>query len=342
MDNQYAPYGRIDDQPSTPMSKGTRNEILKVSGVLGLCLIVFYLLGEGMGKGASYLVSNGLIPYNYTIAQVIQILYTILTIFIPFALGALVIKKIQKRDTLIPFEKPKSGILFVEALGIGCLAIVVANFLTAGMVAIFSGFGVTFDNYKPESPTTASQFFWILLSNAVVPALVEEFALRGVVLNALRKYGDAFAVFFSGLVFGIMHGNGNQAPFAFILGSVLAMLVIMTGSLWTSITVHLINNIYSVVMTAFLATGGELKASMVIVSLNILASIYGLISLVYLFGMHGGREGIRARYMPGGPSVLGIREYRQKAWLYTLISPTMLIAFVIMIVEISKTVHFTG
>ena len=342
MDNQYAPYGRIDDLNSTPMAKGTRNEILLVSGIIGLCLIVFHYLGLWMGKGTLYLIETGAIPYNYTMVQIIQIVYTLATILLPFAIGAWFIKRVQKRNELVPLAFPKSGILFVEAVGIGCMAIVVANFITAGYVAIMNGFGFSFDNYKPESPTGLSETLWILLSNAFVPALVEEYVLRGVILQSLRKYGDAFAVFASALIFGVMHGNATQAPFAFILGAVLAMLVIMTGSLWTSITVHLINNTYSVMMTTVLNTDGELTASMAIVSLNILGLIYGAVALIYLFGLHNGKAAFMSRYMPGGPSPVGIRSYRRKAWLYTLISPTMLIAFVIMIVDVLKTVHYTG
>ena len=342
MDNNNAPYGRIDDLTTTPMERSTRKEILLVSGVLGLCILVFYFLGEAMGKGVLYLVKNGYLDYTYTMMQVIQILYTIVTILVPFGIGALVIKKIQKRSELLPLNKPESGVLFIEALGIGCMAIVVANVVTAGFIAILNGFGITFDNYKPEMPENGSQMAWILLSNAIVPALVEEYALRGVILQSLRKYGDWFAVFASALIFGIMHGNATQAPFAFILGAVLALLVIMSGSLWTSIAIHLINNTYSVFMTTTLDTSGAQTTSMLVVCLNILALVYGAVSLIYFLGLHNGKTKYRSLYRPGGPSKYGIREYRQRAWLYTVISPPMLVALVVLLVDVFKTIHVGG
>lgn len=342
MEYQNAPYGRIDDLTTTPMEKSTKKEILLVSGILGLCILVFHFLGEGMGKLVLSLVNDGYIDYTYTMVQVIQILYTILTILVPFGIGAFFIKKIQKREQLLPLNKPSSGVVFVEALGIGCMAIVVANVLTAGFIAIMNGFGISFDSYKPESPESTSQMFWILLSNAFVPALVEEYALRGVILQSLRKYGDAFAVFASALVFAFMHGNMTQAPFAFILGAVLAMLVILTGSLWTSIAIHLINNTYSVLMTTSLDSGGEMLTSMIIVSLNILAVIYGMVACVYLFGLHNGKDRLAARYRPGGPSKYGVATYRRQAWLYTLLSPPMLAAMVVLLVDVFRSVHFDG
>lgn len=352
MANQNAPYGRVntvyDDVgnsgqlPVTPMPKETKKEILIVSGILGISILLFHFLSEWSGVMVVKLVNSGAIPYTFTMQQVIQILYTLLTILVPFAIGAYFVRKVQKRSTLLLLEKPKSGILFVEALGIGCLAIVVANVMTAALIQFVEGYGIVFDSYKPESPENGYQLAWMLLSNAIVPALVEEFALRGVMLQSLRKYGDAFAVFASAILFGIMHGNMTQAPFAFILGAVLAILVIMTGSLWTSMAIHLINNTYSVLMNTLFDKGDDLLTSMVTVSVYTLAMMYGAIALIYLFGLHRGKEGLKARYQPGGPAKEGVRTWRWQAWLYTIISPPMLIGLVLLFVELFKTVHLAG
>lgn len=326
----------------TPMSSDTKKEILKVSGILGVSMLLFIALSQWSSYMLQKLVNSGSFPYTYTMQQVVQILYTMLTILVPFAIAAYFIKRVQKKDTLLLLDKPKSGILFLEALGIGMLAIMVANLLTGSLISFFESRGVTFDSFTPESPTSGYQLAWMLLSNAVVPALVEEFALRGVMLQSLRKYGDAFAVVASSLMFAIMHGNMTQAPFAFLLGAVFAILVILTGSLWTSMLIHLINNTYSVVMNMMLDSAGEVMTSMVMVSLNTLAAIYGAIALVYLFGLHRGKEVLKNRYLPGGPLKEGIRTYRRQAWLYTIISPTMLVALVLLFADLFSTVHLAG
>ena len=90
------------------------------------------------------------------------------------------------------------------------------------------------------------------------------------------------------------------------------------------------------------STATSTLTSMVTVSVNTLALIYGAIALVYLFGLHRGKEGIKARYQPGGPAKEGIRTWRWQAWLYTIISPTMLIALVLLFVDLFETVHFGG
>lgn len=350
--NQNAPYGRVNTSydrtdgagflPSTPMPSDTKKEILKVSGILGVSLLLFLSLSEVASALVLKLVNSGVLPYTFVMKQVIQILYSLLTILVPFGIGAYFIKKVQKKDTLLLLGKPKSGVRFAEALGIGCMAIIVANFATALFVQVCNSHGITFDTYEPDTPSSPAQFAWVFLSNAVVPALAEEFAIRGVLLQSLRKYGDAFAVFASALLFGIMHGNMTQAPFAFLLGAVLAYLVIVTGSLWTAMAIHLINNTYSVAMTALYNGDNNLLTAMVTVSVSTLAMIYGIISLIYFFGLHHGKETYRSRYMPGGPSKEGIRTWRRQAWLYTIISPTTAVALILLLVSLFRSVHFTG
>ena len=64
---------------------------------------------------------------------------------------------------------------------------------------------------------------------------IEEFAMRGVVMQSLRKYGDWFAIIMSSLVLALVHGNMVQIPFAFIAGIAIGYAVTVTGSMWTGV-----------------------------------------------------------------------------------------------------------
>ena len=70
--------------------------------------------------------------------------------------------------------------------------------------------------------------------------------MRGVLMGVLRKYGDGFAIIVSALVFGLMHGNLVQIPFAFVLGLFFGYAVIRTGTIWTAVVIHFLNNLLSV------------------------------------------------------------------------------------------------
>ena len=78
-----------------------------------------------------------------------------------------------------------------------------------------------------------------LLLLAALPALCEEIAFRGVVLQGLRKsLGDAGAVVISSALFGAAHLLLQQSLAAAIVGAVIGMLAIRSGSLWCCMAFH--------------------------------------------------------------------------------------------------------
>lgn len=105
---------------------------------------------------------------------------------------------------------------------------------------------------EPQMPDYLHNNILSLLINlfvfAVLPAILEELVFRGYVLYALRPYGDWFAVAVSASLFGLMHGNIAQIPFALIVGIALGWLYIMTDNIWIPIAVHFINNGFSLLL----------------------------------------------------------------------------------------------
>lgn len=147
--------------------------------------------------------------------------------------------------------KPMSfGINFFAVLGAvgGCMG---ANIITSYILTILYEFGVPI----PESPQMMEHTPISLLLNlfivAVLPALLEEAVFRGCVLRSLRPYGDGFALVVSAVLFGLMHGNIRQIPFATIVGLVLGWLYVSTNSIWMPMLIHFINNALSVCMEYF-------------------------------------------------------------------------------------------
>jgi len=83
----------------------------------------------------------------------------------------------------------------------------------------------------------------MLFLMAVTPAFCEEIVFRGVVYGGYRRGGNKFwAVILSGLMFGIMHMNLNQALYAFAIGILLALLFEATDSIVTTMLFHFIYN----------------------------------------------------------------------------------------------------
>ena len=81
--------------------------------------------------------------------------------------------------------------------------------------------------------------------------------MRGIVMQPLRRYGDGFAIICSSLVFGFMHCNLVQIPFALIAGIVIGYAVIITESIWTGVLIHFLTNGFSVAVNIVYEIYGE-------------------------------------------------------------------------------------
>ena len=81
----------------------------------------------------------------------------------------------------------------------------------------------------------------------------EEFAFRGIIFGGFRRSGAVLAgAVLSSVYFGIMHLNLNQMSYAIILGVVFCLLVEGTGSIWASITAHVVVNTWNVFLLLFM------------------------------------------------------------------------------------------
>lgn len=106
--------------------------------------------------------------------------------------------------------------------------------------------------------------FWLCaLVIAVLPAVSEELMFRGLIFTEFKKTSPLWAVLLSAGLFGILHGNLNQFTYTIMAGFLLVVLVVATGSLFSSIIVHCLINLRSVVILyalPFLAEKMEMTA----------------------------------------------------------------------------------
>ncbi len=179
-----------------------------------------------------------------TIVQVIQIIVSIIAFTFPFIIYSKMMG--ERLSDIAPYNKPKDKKLMLPLILLGLGVCGFSNAVVSGAGAILQNFGFSYDVTTTENPTNIFGIILSFVATAVTPALVEEFAMRGAVMGALRKFGDSFAVITSALVFGLMHGNLVQIPFAFILGLFFGFAVIKTGTIWTAVIIHFLNNLFSI------------------------------------------------------------------------------------------------
>lgn len=183
---------------------------------------------------------------NPIIQQILQITLSILMFTVPFAISAKVSGR-RISDT-VSLSKPEKGTVFPCFL-LGISVCFFSSVATAYAGAIFESFGIKYSVDFGENPTGIFGVSLVIISTCIVPALVEEFAFRGIVMGILLPFGKSFAVFSSAVLFGVMHGNFEQIPFAVLVGIILGFIRVKTGSLWIGIAVHFINNLISTVFS---------------------------------------------------------------------------------------------
>ena len=278
---QYIPYGL------TPKTFEERKGIKKTATLASVSLLL--VTGISILWSLIYIALMISLGFSYNKAYEIinepasmQVLQIILSSFL-FTIPFIIVYKIggYRISDLVILKKPKKeNRLALFLLGISFCSF--ANIAVSYMSSLFSSFGINYEVDFGDNPKGFFGFLLSLIATVFVPALVEEFALRGLVLGSLKKYGESFAILTSSIIFGVMHGNFQQIPFAFLVGLVLGFITIKSGSLWIAIAVHGFNNFISVFFEYFLK-GIQIQNQNVIYTCYLsVALILGIIAICLL------------------------------------------------------------
>ncbi len=326
MENQfgYVNYnGFVPEDPKIAQKKEIRRTalfvglpVLSFSVITALWSSVYIAVMAIFGYSTAEALK---IVQDPAIMQVVQILLSILMFTVPYIVAAK-IGGLRVSD-LVPTERPqKHTVLPFFLFGIGFCAF--ANIAVSYAGSIFESFGFDYSVDYGDNPKGLWGFLLVFISTAVVPALVEEFACRGIMFGILLKHGERFALIVSSVIFGLMHGNFEQIPFAFLVGLVLGFIRIKTGSIWVCVAVHAFNNLVSVIFNYLpdISPMAENMAYMIFLILCLAAALYGMLAL----------RNERDIYELSGENS-DISEVQKHKWFFT--SPLIIIFTVIAFIE---------
>ena len=190
-------------------------------------------------------------------------------------------------------KKPVSQTLRLNPLGWKNAILIISFAFAIQPIMSFLSFlmGLFFPNPVEESVSgiLSSGFVLSFLAVAIMPAILEEISVRGVLLSGYQFLGTWKASFAAALLFGLMHLSPQQFPYAFCVGFIFCFLVERTNSIFASILPHLIIN-GTTVFSLFtdpnaVTTAAEVSNSEILVSLGLMSllSIPWLLFLLYLF-----------------------------------------------------------
>lgn len=261
---------------------------LKRYGILGgICVLGFLLMQELLFLLLYALGLGELYSSDTLFRQAAEMFITIFAICTPFLLCGAYEKKFTSYE-ILPLDKPKDTALSVLAVPAGVALCLIGSYLTAYLTLFLESLGLTLTSPQVATPTSGFEAVIYFMRLTIVAAVIEEISFRGVIMQPLRKYGDIFAVTMAAIIFGLVHCNLIQAPFAFVAGLAIGYFTVTTGSLWTGIFIHMLNNAISGVISLLADICGD-KVADIAGSIIIFAVIFiGIICLALFFLRRGG------------------------------------------------------
>ena len=126
-------------------------------------------------------------------------------------------------------------------------------FLTIGVSSAWTAFlkltGYTVASSSADMPESFVFGFFVadVLLTALLPAICEEFVMRGGLLTtARRSFGDTFCIVLFAVIFGLFHQNIRQVFYTALFGALAVYLTLRTKSLFPAMLMHFTNNFCSV------------------------------------------------------------------------------------------------
>lgn len=149
-----------------------------------------------------------------------------------------------------------SGRWLLIGVGVGLVAFVLKSLAMLAWVQITGDTNNVQDVYGDGAGGGLLSLVLSTVFIAVFSPLGEELLYRGIVTNALLRYGPFVGVVGSTVIFALMHGINNIFPAAVVAGLATAEVFRRSGSIWPGLVVHFVFNLPSfLLMVLFSSTG---------------------------------------------------------------------------------------
>lgn len=178
---------------------------------------------------------------------------------LPSVIGAFMFRYIGKNATglkplyKIPKSNTKAIANFTAVYGLGQIV----NILTITIVFIItsaSDLNESVNTMNTIQPPDMASAWYLFGTLVIIAPLFEEFMFRGLILRALKPYGNGLSIFVSGILFGLFHGNINQIFYTAAIGIALGYIANVTDSLFPTTVIHALFNSISGIMLLLLTT----------------------------------------------------------------------------------------
>lgn len=223
----------------------------KRGNIFALILMGFYPIASVLISVIIGLITGGNDAKIEKAGLVVVIIQDLIIILIPVLLYSIVTR--TKLKAIIPHEK-----LSIKNI----LYIILLTLLMSPIMTVISSVTTIF--YPADVNTQILSYINALpmplcvLALAIMPAIFEELAFRGVVLSNYRSVSLLPAAIVSGLFFGLFHLDFYQMGYAFVAGVFFSFIVRYTNSIYASMFSHFLINGTQVILSKIALTMTEM------------------------------------------------------------------------------------
>lgn len=266
--------------PEQQRKNNYRRLLRKNTNSVGTLLLLFFGAELVFGVVVAFMLVALGIQEEGTTGELMLLENGVLSMLVFFLIGVIycLIRKLRF-STIFSFEKIGARLL-AQLCVVGLCFSLMSNYIVSLVDGVFGLFGVENTGGNIDVGNQPNILLYVLVV-AVMPAFVEEFAFRGIVMGVLRPYSEGLAILISSAAFALMHGNFVQLPFTFCCGLVFAFIDIKTNSLLPSIIVHFLNNGLSV-LSDILISYEILDETTANMCYGILFVILGVLSFIFI------------------------------------------------------------
>lgn len=229
--------------------KDTKKQFSKIGLVLLLGTLIIYgiqILFYAITSNIPAIAENGNLSFLASMMPMYIIAYPV--IFLMF----------KKIPVQISGEKKKMRLHHLLAAFLICYAgtyicNILANIITA-VISVIKQAPV--DNVMLNVTSNINPAVNLFVIVICAP-IMEELLFRKTIIDRTAAYGEGISIVFSGLLFGLFHGNLVQFAYAFFLGAFFGFIYIKTRNIVYPIILHVIINFFgSFISTTILEVSG--------------------------------------------------------------------------------------
>lgn len=210
-----------------------------IVALLGMGLpLVAWLWGPDVSTDTAVLDPNSL-----EISLAFSLAATTLQVM-AFGVGVGLVMAVRRIPPTAVGFNPMSQQWWLNSIALGLLCIPLTGYIAYGFQTLFYDEVVNpqLDFVVPDGFSWTALIGMTLLVGLAIP-LVEELFFRGVLFGWLRQNWSFWpAALFSSALFALLHGEPSLMAGTVVLGLLAAWGMEKSGSLWSAVVIHLLNN----------------------------------------------------------------------------------------------------